>query len=55
MLAIHNICDGNRENQDVIAGMNREGFVTCSVLEELGITLHADEHENKIRIVPLKQ
>lgn len=55
VLAIRNICDGNQENQQVIAGMNREGIVTSALLEEMGITLHADEHDNKIRIVPLKQ
>lgn len=55
VLAVRNICEGNQENQDVIARMNGEGFVASAVLEELGVTLQADEHDNKIRIVPLKQ
>lgn len=49
ILAIRNICDGNIDNQKVIASLHQEGVVSSDTLEEMGITLHSDgEHQLKI-------
>lgn len=54
VLAIRNLCENNKENQAVIADMNREGTIDSRMLHELGLTIHADDKSNKIRVVPLK-
>lgn len=54
VLAIRNLCENNKGNQDVIAAMNREGSIDTRMLHDLGLTLHADDKSNKVRIVPLK-
>ena len=55
VLAIRNLCEGNTENQAVIASMNRQGVVESRVLHELGLTLNEDEDGKTIRVVPLKK
>ena len=52
VLAVRNLCENNKDNQAVVAGMTKEGTVDCEVLLEMGLSLHADE-DNKIVIVPL--
>lgn len=54
VLAVRNLCENNKENQAVIATMNREGSIDTRMLHDLGLTLHADDKSNKVRIVPLK-
>lgn len=54
VLAIRNLCENNKENQTVIAEMNRDGTIDTRMLHELGLTIHTDEKSNKIRVVPLK-
>ncbi|KAJ1523833.1 hypothetical protein ONE63_010391 [Megalurothrips usitatus] len=54
VLAVRNLCENNKENQGVIAALNREGTIDTRMLHDLGLTIHADEKSNKIRIVPLK-
>ncbi|KAE8746627.1 hypothetical protein FOCC_FOCC006611 [Frankliniella occidentalis] len=54
VLAIRNLCENNKENQCVIAAMNREGTIDSRMLHDLGLTIHGDEKSNKVRIVPLK-
>ena len=54
VLAVRNLCENNKENQAVIAAMNREGSIDTRMLHELGLTIHGDEKSNKVRIVPLK-
>ncbi|KAG8327325.1 Ataxin-10 [Homalodisca vitripennis] len=52
VLAVRNLCEGNKDNQAVIAGMSRQGLVESAVLTELGITLHTDEDNNTVHIAP---
>ena len=54
VLAIRNLCENNLENQAVIGSMTRKGVVDSSVLLEMGLTLHADDH-SKIVAVPLSR
>ncbi|XP_067001630.2 ataxin-10 [Anabrus simplex] len=54
VLACRNLCEGNKDNQAVIASMTKLGTIDSSVLRELGITLH-DDGEKKIGILPLSK
>ncbi len=40
VLAIRNICEGNKENQDVIASVDKKGAMNSAVLSEMGIDVH---------------
>ncbi|XP_063238575.1 ataxin-10 [Bacillus rossius redtenbacheri] len=52
VLAVRNLCEGNAENQAVIAGMNRQGVVDGAVLREAGLTLHQGGGDGKITVIP---
>uniref|UniRef100_A0A1B6LKL2 Ataxin-10 n=1 Tax=Graphocephala atropunctata TaxID=36148 RepID=A0A1B6LKL2_9HEMI len=54
VLAVRNLCEGNRDNQAVIAGMSRQGLVQSAVLTELGMALHTDEDNNTVHIAPMR-
>lgn len=53
IFAIRNLCENNLKNQEIIAGLHKEGTVSSSTLEEMGLTLH-DGGDNSIKIVPLE-
>ncbi|CAK9807843.1 atxn10 [Anthophora plagiata] len=53
ILALRNLCEDNPANQKIIQDCTRVGIVENSVLQEMGVTLHEDEEERKVGIVPL--
>lgn len=54
IVAIRNLCDGNVENQKIIAGMYREGAVKNELLSEMGLELNA-EGDKPITVIPIKR
>lgn len=52
ILAVRNLCEGNLENQALIASLTQKGVVNSSLLEDMGITLHSDDN-NTLQIVPV--
>ncbi|XP_046388721.1 ataxin-10 isoform X2 [Ischnura elegans] len=52
IMAIHNLCDGNVEVQEVIWSLKREGVINPDFLKEMGLRLH-DSGSEKISIIPL--
>lgn len=52
ILAIKNLCDGNPANQSIIGSLTKQGVVDSSLLQELGLTLHADGN-SEISVVPM--
>lgn len=43
IFAIRNLCEKNRKNQAIIAGLRKQGTVSTAVLDELSITLDSDK------------
>lgn len=52
ILAVRNLCEGNMENQKVIASLTQQGVVDSGVLKEMGLTLQQDQN-NQFTIIPL--
>lgn len=52
ILAVRNICEGNIENQKIIASLTQQGVVHSSLLKEMGLTLHQDER-SQLTVIPL--
>jgi hypothetical protein len=52
ILAIHNVCENNLENQAIIAELHKEGTVSSITLEEMGLTLQSEDN-NSLKIIPL--
>lgn len=52
ILAIRNLCDDNKECQEVIAGMTKKGEIDAATLNQIGLTLHSGP-EGGIGIAPL--
>lgn len=54
ILAIHNICEKNQENQEIIALMSKEGVIDAKSLQEIGSVLNCDANGDTLCIAPLK-
>lgn len=52
ILAVRNLCEGNLENQNVIASLTQQGVVDSGLLKEMGLTLHQDENSG-VMVMPL--
>lgn len=52
ILAVKNLCEGNLENQKIIASLTQQGVVDSSLLKEMGLTLQKDG-DNQITVIPL--
>ena len=46
ILAIHNLCENNLENQKVIASIDKKGQMNKDKLRELGIDLFDDKRSS---------
>ncbi|XP_075066445.1 ataxin-10 [Mixophyes fleayi] len=51
--AIRNLTDRNEKNQELIAGMERQGLADTSVLESMG--LHVEERDSKLLLKSVKK
>jgi hypothetical protein len=43
VVALRNLCDGNEENQKVIASMEKHGTTTAQLAEEFGVRVKKDD------------
>ncbi|XP_026724786.1 ataxin-10 isoform X2 [Trichoplusia ni] len=55
IFAVRNLCENCPENQEVISKMTLQGPVDTEILQEMGLTLHADSQGNNIKIVPMSR
>lgn len=55
IFAIRNLCEGNQDNQKIIAGMTRKQFVSNEVLEEFGLTLHTENGSSSTGLLFLEK
>ncbi|XP_044735528.1 ataxin-10 [Chrysoperla carnea] len=52
IFAVRNLCEGNPDNQKLIAGMTKAKTVDSETLQKMGIVLN-DDSANKIGIIPM--